>query len=142
MLYVSPMIVGREPLWNLNLAPSLQSWNWIVNPGVAVGVETSNDEIYKFIDEGLDFVQFMGIYQIGFQGNPIDRPAARHIMEAVMAKTENQFSITRSASKIGGAAKKQNSIILPPYGWRLVDTTLYETEHIWQELRSTIIGPR
>jgi ribulose-phosphate 3-epimerase len=51
---------------------TIKEWKDVVELGIAVGVETSNDEVYKYIDEGIDFLQFMGIYQIGFQGNPFD----------------------------------------------------------------------
>jgi len=50
----------------------LKEWKGVVEIGVAVGLETENEGIYKYVDAGADFVQFMGIYQIGFQGNPFD----------------------------------------------------------------------
>ena len=51
---------------------TIKEWKDVVELGIAVGVETPNEEVYKYIDEGIDFLQFMGIYQIGFQGNPFD----------------------------------------------------------------------
>ena len=50
----------------------INEWKGIVEIGVAVGIETENEELYKYIDAGADFVQFMGIFQIGFQGSPFD----------------------------------------------------------------------
>ncbi len=39
--------------------------------GLAINITTSNEEIYPHIEK-LDFVQFMGIEKIGFQGQPFD----------------------------------------------------------------------
>ncbi|TRZ53603.1 hypothetical protein D4R99_00555 [bacterium] len=50
----------------------IKEWKGIIEIGVAVGIETENEELYKYIDAGADFVQFMGIFQIGFQGSPFD----------------------------------------------------------------------
>ncbi|MFA5830484.1 MAG: HisA/HisF-related TIM barrel protein [Candidatus Paceibacterota bacterium] len=50
----------------------LKEWAGVVEIGVAVGIETDNEDVYKYVDAGADFIQFMGIYQIGFQGNPFD----------------------------------------------------------------------
>jgi len=50
----------------------IKEWRGVVEIGVAIGIETPNEEAYKYVDAGADFVQFMGIYQIGFQGNPFD----------------------------------------------------------------------
>ncbi len=50
----------------------IKEWKGIIEVGVAVGIETENEDIYKYIDAGVDFVQFMGIFQIGFQGSPFD----------------------------------------------------------------------
>ncbi len=64
------------------LTEIIHEWKGIVEIGVAVGVDTPNDEVYKYIDEGVDFIQFMGIYQIGFQGNPIDSRVYEKIKKA------------------------------------------------------------
>src|SRR3989338_5172200 len=42
--------------------------------GLAIGVETSNEELEQFIntDTTIDFVQFMGIARVGYQGEPFD----------------------------------------------------------------------
>jgi ribulose-phosphate 3-epimerase len=60
----------------------INEYKGVVELGVAVGVETPNDEVYKCIDDGMDFLQFMGIYQIGFQGNPFDARVLEKIKTA------------------------------------------------------------
>jgi len=42
-----------------------------IEVGLAINITTSNEEIYPHIEK-LDFVQFMGIEKIGFQGQPFD----------------------------------------------------------------------
>lgn len=54
------------------LLSMIKEWKGVVDIGVAVGLETDNETVYKYVDGGADFVQFMGIYQIGYQGNPFD----------------------------------------------------------------------
>ncbi|WKZ26501.1 MAG: hypothetical protein QY304_00135 [Candidatus Paceibacterota bacterium] len=39
--------------------------------GLALDIDTPNEKVYPFVPE-LDFVQFMGIAKIGFQGQPFD----------------------------------------------------------------------
>ncbi|MCX6738795.1 MAG: hypothetical protein NT098_01925 [Candidatus Parcubacteria bacterium] len=50
----------------------IKEWKGVVEIGIAIWMETNNEDVYKYIDAGADFVQFMGIFQIGFQGNPFD----------------------------------------------------------------------
>jgi len=64
------------------LSTIISEWKGVVEIGVAVGIETPNDEVYKYIDEGIDFIQFMGIFQIGFQGNPFDVRVLEKIQKA------------------------------------------------------------
>jgi len=55
--------------------------------GLALNVETPNDEIYEFLkvqEDGkvlIDFVQFMGIQEIGFQGQSFDTVVLEKIAE-------------------------------------------------------------
>jgi len=69
----------RRIILHYEFAPKISSvikeWKGVVELGVAVGVDTPIQEIYPLIDQGIDFVQIMGIYQIGFQGNPFDQRA-------------------------------------------------------------------
>lgn len=67
-------------------ASSVHDWNPIKNIesgirnfieiGVAVTLYDKLEDIYALIDEGcIDFVQVMGIRQVGFQGNPFEEKA-------------------------------------------------------------------
>lgn len=46
--------------------------------GLALDIDTPNEKIYPFVPE-LDFVQFMGIAKIGFQGEPFDDRVVKKI---------------------------------------------------------------
>jgi ribulose-phosphate 3-epimerase len=48
--------------------------------GVALNPDTPNESIYPFLDE-LDFVQFMGIQKIGYQGQKFDERVLGKIAE-------------------------------------------------------------
>jgi ribulose-phosphate 3-epimerase len=48
--------------------------------GLAINTETPNDRIYPLIPE-VDFVQFMGIAKIGYQGQPFDDRVVEKIKE-------------------------------------------------------------
>ncbi|MCK9352327.1 MAG: hypothetical protein WCT49_04610 [Candidatus Paceibacterota bacterium] len=60
----------------------IKEWKDVIELGLAVSVDTPNDEAYRYVDEGVDFLQFMGIYQIGFQGNPFDARAIEKVKAA------------------------------------------------------------
>lgn len=48
-------------------------WSGPVEMGIALNVDTPNDVLFPLLDEGkVKFVQFMGIAQIGYQGQPFD----------------------------------------------------------------------
>lgn len=48
--------------------------------GLALNIDTSNEEVYKHIEK-IDFVQFMGISKIGFQGQSFDERVLQKIIE-------------------------------------------------------------
>ena len=59
-----------------------------VETGVALNIETSNEEVYELLSEvdnegapAIDFVQFMGIENIGYQGEPFDERVFEKIRE-------------------------------------------------------------
>ena len=80
------------------LSSVIKEWKGVIELGVAVGVETSNDAVYKYIDEGIDFVQFMGIYQIGFQGNPFDTRVVEKVKAMRQAYPEIPISVDGSVN--------------------------------------------
>jgi len=51
-----------------------------VEIGMAIGVNTSNKELEKWLDK-IDYVQFMGIAKIGSQGQPFDNRVLRKIKD-------------------------------------------------------------
>jgi ribulose-phosphate 3-epimerase len=50
----------------------LEEWKGVVEIGAAINIDTDNDVLFPLVEEGLDFVQFMGIATIGYQGSPFD----------------------------------------------------------------------
>lgn len=50
----------------------LEEWKGVVEIGAAINIDTENTTLFPLIENGLDFVQFMGIATIGFQGSPFD----------------------------------------------------------------------
>lgn len=50
----------------------LEEWKGVVEIGAAINIDTDNAALFPLIENGLDFVQFMGIATIGFQGSPFD----------------------------------------------------------------------
>ena len=51
----------------------LNEWKGVVEIGAAIGTNTDVRELEQPIRDGADFVQFMGISEIGFQGSPFDK---------------------------------------------------------------------
>ncbi len=64
-------IESTEKLHNI-----LKEWRGVVEIGIALDIDTDNSEIFPFLEEEAehkaDFVQFMGIATIGYQGSPFD----------------------------------------------------------------------
>jgi len=60
--------------------------------GAALNTTTSNDAVYPFLDE-LDFVQFMGIEKIGYQGQPFDERVLGKIGELRAMRPEYIISV-------------------------------------------------
>lgn len=50
----------------------LEEWKGVVEIGAAINIDTGNDALFPLIEDGIDFVQFMGVAAIGYQGNPFD----------------------------------------------------------------------
>ncbi len=60
--------------------------------GAALSTGTPNETIYPYLDE-LDFVQFMGIEKIGFQGQPFDERVLGKIRELRMKEPDYIISV-------------------------------------------------
>jgi len=50
----------------------INEWKNVVEIGAAINTETDTGELHRIIVDGVDFVQFMCIQEIGFQGTPFD----------------------------------------------------------------------
>jgi ribulose-phosphate 3-epimerase len=57
----------------------IQEWNGVVEIGAGIDINTENDALFPLIEEGLGFVQFMGIATIGYQGSPFDNRVIKKI---------------------------------------------------------------
>lgn len=51
----------------------LEEWKGVVEIGAAINIDTENDTLFPLIEDGVNFIQFMGIATIGYQGSPFDR---------------------------------------------------------------------
>lgn len=63
-----------------------------VEVGVALNTDTSNDALEPYLSK-IDFVQFMGIAQIGFQGEPFDERVISKIEELRRKHPETIISV-------------------------------------------------
>lgn len=63
-----------------------------VEVGLAIDINTPNDRIYPHL-ENIDFVQFMGIEKIGFQGQPFDERVLQKIKDFKNQYTKVQISV-------------------------------------------------
>lgn len=50
----------------------IEEWKGVVEIGAAINVDTENDILFPLIEDGVSFIQFMGIATIGYQGSPFD----------------------------------------------------------------------
>jgi ribulose-phosphate 3-epimerase len=95
-----------------NLSSIIKEWKGVVELGVAIGVETPNDDVYPLIDKGIDFIQFMGIYQIGFQGNPFDVRVlekikkAREVYPKIPISVDGSVNLETAPKIIGAGADR------------------------------------
>lgn len=64
------VIVHIESTQNMDLI--LRDWKDVVEIGAAIDLETPHEALYPVLDAGVNFIQFMGISQIGFQGSPFE----------------------------------------------------------------------
>jgi len=63
-----------------------------IEVGLAIDINTPNDRIYPHL-ENIDFVQFMGIEKIGFQGQPFDERVLQKIKDFKNQYTKVQISV-------------------------------------------------
>lgn len=92
--------------------------------GVAINIDTPNEEIYPLLTS-VDFVQFMGIAKIGFQGQPFD--------ERVLAKISDlRGKYPNVTISVDGGVNKENAVSLVKAGASrlVVGSAIFETENI------------
>lgn len=75
----------------------LREWKGVVEIGVAINIDTDNSALTPFLDEesgnAVDFVQFMGIATIGFQGSPFDSRVVEKIVSLRQAYPQVIISV-------------------------------------------------
>ncbi len=92
--------------------------------GLALDIDTENDQIYPFVSE-LDFVQFMGIAQIGFQGEPFDERVILKIRELKEKFPEAVVSVD------GGVNLESAPLLVEAGATRLVSgSAIFESDNI------------
>lgn len=96
--------------------------------GVALNIDTPNEEIYPLLSS-VDFVQFMGIAKIGFQGQPFD--------DRVLAKISDlRGKYPNATISVDGGVNKENAVSLVKAGANrlVVGSAIFETEDIPETL--------
>jgi len=96
--------------------------------GIAIDIETPNEVLDEYIDR-IDFVQFMGIAEIGSQGQPFD---TRVVEKIATLKSEHPDIII---SVDGGVSLESAQFLIGAGAERLVSgSTLFESEDIAKTL--------
>ena len=96
--------------------------------GVAINIDTPNEEIYPLLSS-VDFVQFMGIAEIGYQGQPFD--------DRVIAKISDlRGKYPNATISIDGGVNKDNALRLTQAGANrlVVGSAIFESENISETL--------
>lgn len=96
--------------------------------GVAFGVETPNEKIYPLLPV-VDFVQFMGIAKIGFQGEPFDERVIKKIAD--LRATHSNATIS-----VDGGVHKESAVKLAAAGANrlVIGSAIFESEDVAQSL--------
>ena len=76
-----------------NIGSIIHEWQGIAEIGVAINVDTPLEKLQKALVDGVDFVQFMCISQIGFQGNPFDSRVIQKVTDFHHAHPEVVISV-------------------------------------------------
>jgi ribulose-phosphate 3-epimerase len=83
----------------------LEEWNGVVEIGAGINIDTDNSVLFPIIEQGLSFVQFMGVATIGYQGGPFDR----RVLEKIKSLREAYPNIIIS---VDGGVSLENAPLL------------------------------
>ncbi len=97
--------------------------------GIAINIETPNEVLDEYIDK-IDFVQFMGIAEIGSQGQPFDMRVVEKIVQLKSQYPDIIISVD------GGVSIETESFLIGAGAERLVSgSTIFESEDIEKTIR-------
>jgi len=97
--------------------------------GLALGVETSYEKILPYLED-IQFVQFMGIAKIGYQGQPFDERVVDHIRNFHNAHPEVIISVD------GGVNLDTAKQLVDAGAKRLVSgSTIFDSENVADTLK-------
>jgi ribulose-phosphate 3-epimerase len=71
----------------------MEEWKGVVEIGAAINIDTENDVLFPLIEDGVNFIQFMGIATIGYQGSPFDSRVIQKIESLRKAYPEVIISV-------------------------------------------------
>ncbi|MFA5652286.1 MAG: hypothetical protein WC933_02890 [Candidatus Paceibacterota bacterium] len=110
-----------------------------VEIGMAIGIDTPNEELDKFLEKNpegkalIDFVQFMGIKKIGYQGQPFDE----EVIKKIKALRKKYPSVVISVD--GGVNFDTYKDLVKAGANKLISgSALYESKDIkeaWEEMK-------
>ena len=92
----------------------IEEWKGVVEIGAAINIDTDNGVLVSLIEDGLDFVQFMGIATIGYQGSPFDS----RVLEKIESLRKAYPNVTISVD--GGVTLENAPLLLEAGANRLV----------------------
>jgi len=92
----------------------LHEWKGVVEIGAAINIDTPVSELSRVIHDGVDFVQLMGIGEIGFQGTPFDD----RVIEKVASLREEYPELIISVD--GGVSLENAPLLIKAGANRLV----------------------
>lgn len=100
-----------------------------IEVGIAINTNTPNEEIYQFV-ERVDFIQFMGIEKIGFQGQKFDERVVSKITDL-----RNKFSRI-IISVDGGVSLDMAKSLIKAGANRLVSgSVIFESDNIGEMIK-------
>lgn len=101
-----------------------------IEVGIAININTPNEQIYPLIEK-IDFVQFMGIEKIGFQGQKFDAKIIDKIIDL-----RNKFS--RIIISVDGGVNLDTALSLVKAGAnRLVSgSAIFESDNIGEKINA------
>jgi ribulose-phosphate 3-epimerase len=98
--------------------------------GIAIDIDTSNEQLKPYLNK-IDFVQFMGIAKIGFQGEPFDERVINKIVDLRSVNSDVKISVD------GGVNLNNASKLIQAGADRLAaGSAIFKSENIAETIKT------